>query len=165
MNINNGGRTTCSKSKVVSDKLEALKSIIPACTEETVKPDQLFQETADYIVLLKTQVVILQRLLQFYGSSTDSDRDNVVSQFTFFVNGNQKKKKRKREESILVLLDFARSVCVGEKVEEADRAVNAWNSNFIETSQILRFKLLQSSLTLSLSSWHPNVLFFFSVFG
>ena len=77
----------------------------------------------------------------------------------------KKRKKRKREESILVLLDFARSVCVGEKVEEADRAVNAWNSNFIETSQILRFKLLQSSLTLSLSSWHPNVLFFFSVFG
>lgn len=62
----------------------------------------------------------------------------------------KKRKKRKREESILVLLDFARSVCVGEKVEEADRAVNAWNSNFIETSQILRFKLLQSSLTVSL---------------
>ncbi|KAM3713121.1 hypothetical protein ACB094_01G230900 [Castanea mollissima] len=77
INIKNGGRTTCSKSKVVSDKLEALKSLIPAYTDETVKPDQLFQETADYIVLLKTQVVILQRLLQFYGSSTVSD--NVVS--------------------------------------------------------------------------------------
>lgn len=50
-------------------------------------------------------------------------------------------------------------------MEEADRAVNAWNFNFIEISHILRFKLLQSSLTLSLSSWHPNVLFFFSVFG
>ena len=76
----------------------------------------------------------------------------------------KKRKKRKREESILVLLDFARSVCVGEKVEEADRAVNAWNSNFIETSQILRFKLLQSSLTLSLSFFMASkcVIFLFS---
>ncbi|KAK7847839.1 hypothetical protein CFP56_006140 [Quercus suber] len=56
ININKGGRTKCSKSKVVSDKLEALKSLIPASTDETVKPDQLFQETAEYIVLLKTQV-------------------------------------------------------------------------------------------------------------
>ncbi|CAL5370723.1 unnamed protein product [Camellia sinensis] len=52
----------------VSEKLEALKSLIPTHVGEG-KPDQLFQETADYIVLLKTQVSILQRLVDFYGSS------------------------------------------------------------------------------------------------
>ncbi|KAL8528443.1 hypothetical protein ACS0TY_006031 [Phlomoides rotata] len=38
----------------VSDKLEALKSLIPSDSPE-IKPEQLFQETADYIALLKTQ--------------------------------------------------------------------------------------------------------------
>ncbi|KAF4376032.1 hypothetical protein G4B88_029396 [Cannabis sativa] len=61
---NNGGGT-CSK---VADKLEALKNLIPTHEEETVKPEQLFQQTADYIVLLRTQVVILQKLVDFYGS-------------------------------------------------------------------------------------------------
>ncbi|XP_062153409.1 transcription factor UPBEAT1-like [Alnus glutinosa] len=69
--FNNGGRT-CSK---VSDKLEALKNLIPAHNGETVNPDQLFKETAEYIVLLRTQVVILQRLVEFYGSS---GMNNVV---------------------------------------------------------------------------------------
>ncbi|KAF9663809.1 hypothetical protein SADUNF_Sadunf17G0090500 [Salix dunnii] len=50
----NGGLTSSSK---VSDKLETLKNLIPATGHngETVKPDQLFKETADYILLLKTQ--------------------------------------------------------------------------------------------------------------
>ncbi|GLU01838.1 hypothetical protein SLE2022_191200 [Rubroshorea leprosula] len=56
----------CSK---VSDKLEALKNLIPSHTGEASKPDQLFKETAKYIVLLRTQVVILQKLIDFYGSS------------------------------------------------------------------------------------------------
>ncbi|PHU27513.1 hypothetical protein BC332_05845 [Capsicum chinense] len=38
----------------VSEKLEALKQLIPANNGE-IKPDQLFEETADYIVLLRTQ--------------------------------------------------------------------------------------------------------------
>ncbi|GMY12922.1 transcription factor UPBEAT protein [Fagus crenata] len=75
-NFNNGtvGVRKCSN---VSDKLEALKNLIPAYNDEIVKPDQLFQETADYIVLLRTQVVILQRLVELYGSSTTGS-DNVV---------------------------------------------------------------------------------------
>jgi hypothetical protein len=55
--------------------LEALKNLIPAHNGETVNPDQLFKETAEYIVLLRTQVVILQRLVEFYGSS---GMNNVV---------------------------------------------------------------------------------------
>ncbi|KAJ6734816.1 TRANSCRIPTION FACTOR IBH1-LIKE 1 [Salix purpurea] len=75
----NGGLTSSSK---VSDKLEALKNLIPATSHngEIVKPDQLFKETADYILLLKTQVVLLQGLVEFYGSSTTgrSEQDNSV---------------------------------------------------------------------------------------
>ncbi|KAG5535181.1 hypothetical protein RHGRI_023087 [Rhododendron griersonianum] len=61
-----------SCSSVVSDKLEALKNLIPAHANGERKPDQLFQETADYIVLLKTQVLILQRLVDFYGSNQNA---------------------------------------------------------------------------------------------
>lgn len=55
----------------VSDKLEALKNLIPA--DETdiageIKADKLFQETADYILLLRTQILVLQKLLGVYGS-------------------------------------------------------------------------------------------------
>ncbi|KDP27231.1 hypothetical protein JCGZ_19930 [Jatropha curcas] len=70
----NGGRTCFSKSKV-SEKLEALKNLIPANNGETVKAEQLFQETADYIVLLRTQVFVLQRLIEFYGSTTQPDNN------------------------------------------------------------------------------------------
>ncbi|XVE83691.1 hypothetical protein DITRI_Ditri16bG0106900 [Diplodiscus trichospermus] len=56
-------------SKRVSDKLEALKSLIPRVqdgSDETVKAEQLFKETADYIIVLKTQVFVLQKLIEFY---------------------------------------------------------------------------------------------------
>lgn len=57
----------------VSDKMEALKNLIPATRNGEVKADQLFQETADYIVLLRTQVLVLKGLIDFYGSSTERD--------------------------------------------------------------------------------------------
>ena len=58
--------------------MEALKNLIPAREGgEIVKADQLFQQTADYIVLLRTQVVVLQKLIDFYGS--DETEKNVVS--------------------------------------------------------------------------------------
>ncbi|KAI3452227.1 hypothetical protein Pfo_008892 [Paulownia fortunei] len=60
----------------VSDKLEALRSLIPSQDEE-INPDQLFKETADYIVLLKTQVFVLQKLVDFYGSQPQENRDAV----------------------------------------------------------------------------------------
>nr|GME11394.1 transcription factor PAR2-like [Ipomoea batatas] len=62
----------------VSDKLEALKQLIPSHDEE-IKGDQLFQETADYIVLLRTQVLVLQKLIDFYGSSNNSGTQNPLS--------------------------------------------------------------------------------------
>ncbi|KAL8475804.1 hypothetical protein ACS0TY_028457 [Phlomoides rotata] len=58
----------------VSDKLEALRNLIPSETAE-IKPEQLFRETADYIVLLKTQVLFLQKLVDFYGSQSPEIRD------------------------------------------------------------------------------------------
>ncbi|KAL2552214.1 uncharacterized protein Fot_05833 [Forsythia ovata] len=61
----------------ISDKLEALKNLIPSHNENT-KPDQLFQETADYIVLLETQVLVLQKLIDFYGSQPHHENENAV---------------------------------------------------------------------------------------
>lgn len=65
------------KSKLAL-KLQALKKLIPGQSSgETMKADQLFQETADYIVLLKTRVVVLQKLIEFYGNV--SENHNAVS--------------------------------------------------------------------------------------
>ncbi|RID65763.1 hypothetical protein BRARA_D00941 [Brassica rapa] len=70
-----------------TEKLQALKSLLPP--SETNKTDhnrhveekpnsgeteQLFQETADYIVRLRNQVIVLQKLIEIYGSSSSSDQ-------------------------------------------------------------------------------------------
>ncbi|XP_047313390.1 uncharacterized protein LOC124916684 [Impatiens glandulifera] len=60
----------------ISDKLTALKSLIPIQDTEILKSDQLFQETANYIVRLKAQVFVLQKLVDFYGSN---DADAALS--------------------------------------------------------------------------------------
>ncbi|KAL3813456.1 hypothetical protein ACJIZ3_014724 [Penstemon smallii] len=62
----------------VSEKMEALKNLIPSQREEIIKTDQLFQETADYIIHLKTQVFVLQKLIDFYGSSQPQENPNHV---------------------------------------------------------------------------------------
>ncbi|KAJ6402545.1 hypothetical protein OIU84_014610 [Salix udensis] len=73
-------RSICSGGFVTSpgkfsDKMEALKNLVPATHNgEIVKADQLFQETADYIVLLRTQVLVLKGLIDFYGSSSEKDK-------------------------------------------------------------------------------------------
>ncbi|CAL9224273.1 unnamed protein product [Arabidopsis halleri] len=83
--------SSCGGEKF-SDKLQALKSLLPpATTTEQTRQDayveedsgsgeteQLFQETADYIVRLRTQVMVLQKLIKIYGSS-DQTEDNFVS--------------------------------------------------------------------------------------
>ncbi|XP_047321043.1 uncharacterized protein LOC124925115 [Impatiens glandulifera] len=68
---------TCSS---VSDKLIALKSLIPTQDQdrEIVKAEQLFQETANYIVRLKAQVFVLQRLVDLYGSNQEEDQIDAV---------------------------------------------------------------------------------------
>ncbi|XP_047949284.1 transcription factor UPBEAT1-like [Salvia hispanica] len=68
---------SCHRSaSSISDKLEALKSLIPSDTDE-IKPDQLYEETANYIVLLKTQVFVLQKLIDFSGSQSHSNPNAV----------------------------------------------------------------------------------------
>ncbi|OIT07799.1 hypothetical protein A4A49_19017 [Nicotiana attenuata] len=65
----------------VSEKLEALKQLLPAGNNGEIKVEQLFQETADYIVLLRTQVFILQKLLHFcddIGQSQDNNHNNAL---------------------------------------------------------------------------------------
>ncbi|TKY50193.1 hypothetical protein E2542_SST27650 [Spatholobus suberectus] len=64
------------KSIKLSQKLEALKNLIPTHSGDAVKPDQLFKETAEYIVLLRTRVVVLQKLVEYYGNSNENE--NVV---------------------------------------------------------------------------------------
>ncbi|KAK9924956.1 hypothetical protein M0R45_033297 [Rubus argutus] len=80
---NGGGGGGCKAlkcSKVVSAKLETLKNLIPngkSSSTSTVQADKLFQDTADYIVLLRTQVVILQKLIEVYGSSSTEKENNT----------------------------------------------------------------------------------------
>ncbi|CAA0406274.1 hypothetical protein AtNW77_Chr5g0121141 [Arabidopsis thaliana] len=87
-----GNRRTSGGEKF-SEKLQALKSLLPPPSKMTEQSrqdayveedssvgetEQLFQETADYIVRLRTQVVVLQKLIEIYGSS-DQKEDNFVS--------------------------------------------------------------------------------------
>ncbi|CAK9324110.1 unnamed protein product [Citrullus colocynthis] len=74
-NHKNGGKACTSD---VSAKLESLQSLIPTRSEDGGhrRAEELFQQTADYIVLLKNQVFVLQRLIEFYGSG---DLENAVS--------------------------------------------------------------------------------------
>ncbi|CAL0321719.1 unnamed protein product [Lupinus luteus] len=58
----------------LSQKLQQLNNlIIPSHSGDIVKLDQLFKETADYIVLLRTQVVVMQKLIQFYGNNHENE--------------------------------------------------------------------------------------------
>ncbi|KAG8366950.1 hypothetical protein BUALT_Bualt16G0021400 [Buddleja alternifolia] len=51
-----GGATHIDGGASVSDKLEALKNLIPSSDDSVViKPEQLYQETAEYILLLKSK--------------------------------------------------------------------------------------------------------------
>ncbi|XP_047310834.1 uncharacterized protein LOC124914351 [Impatiens glandulifera] len=75
-----GRRGDCSAA--ISDKLTALKSLIPksiqtagesvkgspSSSSEQQQQSTLFQDTANYIVLLKSQVLLLQSLLDFYDT-------------------------------------------------------------------------------------------------
>ncbi|CAI9780693.1 unnamed protein product [Fraxinus pennsylvanica] len=61
----------------ISDKLQALKSLIPS-QNENAKAEELFEETANYIVLLETQVSVLQKLIDFYGFQPRQENENAV---------------------------------------------------------------------------------------
>ncbi|KAK8672685.1 hypothetical protein V6N13_111049 [Hibiscus sabdariffa] len=70
--------------EVISDKLEALKSLIPCNvgngSKEVVKVEQLFQETADYIITLKTQAFVLQKLIEFYDGFENEKHPPIVQE-------------------------------------------------------------------------------------
>ncbi|KAK4772844.1 hypothetical protein SAY87_027863 [Trapa incisa] len=76
------GKRRNSSPDQVSEKLEWLRSLIPAgrgqdhgSEDEAVAPatDRLFQETADYILRLRAQVIVLHRLIQLYGCDCSED--------------------------------------------------------------------------------------------
>ncbi|MBA0750439.1 hypothetical protein Gogos_001850 [Gossypium gossypioides] len=77
---------SCPKSKeVISEKLAALKSLIPGNNVRNgsngiVKVEQLFQETADYIIVLKTQAVLLQKLIEFYDHGDEGSNNEMQHQ-------------------------------------------------------------------------------------
>ncbi|KAJ0042400.1 hypothetical protein Pint_19078 [Pistacia integerrima] len=79
--VHGHGHCSSSSKKVVmmngkvSEKLETLKNLIPGDNGDdgTIKADQLFQKTADYIILLRSRVLILQSLIQLYGSSSQEE--------------------------------------------------------------------------------------------
>ncbi|KAM7266942.1 hypothetical protein ACFE04_009108 [Oxalis oulophora] len=88
-NIHNKNNNICKSQRSnvvngagrkVADKLEALKNLINpnggGGGGEMVKSEELFKETADYIVMLRTQVAILQKLIHFYGSAVDNNINN-----------------------------------------------------------------------------------------
>ncbi|CAH8277504.1 unnamed protein product [Arabidopsis lyrata] len=78
--------SSCGGEKF-SEKLQALKSLLPPATtteksrqdayveedSDSGETEQLFQETADYIVRLRTQVMVLQKLIEIYRSSDQTE--------------------------------------------------------------------------------------------
>ncbi|KAK1383538.1 transcription factor UPBEAT1 [Heracleum sosnowskyi] len=75
-------------SNLVTRKLDALKSIIPTQNgDDEVKADLLFKETADYILLLRTQVSILQKLVDFYGEAANRNHVTAISKFFPHIDG------------------------------------------------------------------------------
>lgn len=79
-------RNGCSDGgKKVMEKLRALKSLLPPPAKQSEsenigggETEQLFQETADYIVRLRTQVVVLKKLIKIYDNSSDQKKDVVL---------------------------------------------------------------------------------------
>ncbi|GAB4831733.1 hypothetical protein Ancab_005745 [Ancistrocladus abbreviatus] len=65
-------------NSVISDKLKALRNLIPVTGSNRegeggeIKAEKLFKETANYILLLRMQAFLLQRLVEFYGSTQPS---------------------------------------------------------------------------------------------
>lgn len=67
--------------KDVAERLEALRNLVPARTgsakekEKETATDRLFEETAEYILLLRSQVAVLQRLVAV--ACMDKSDDNA----------------------------------------------------------------------------------------
>ncbi|EOA25738.1 hypothetical protein CARUB_v10019100mg [Capsella rubella] len=70
--------------KKVMEKLQALKSLLPPMIQQSksssddVGTEELFQDTADYIVRLRTQVVVLKKLIEICDNSSDQSKEVVL---------------------------------------------------------------------------------------
>ncbi|XP_010425743.1 PREDICTED: uncharacterized protein LOC104710788 [Camelina sativa] len=79
------GKGSIDGGEKVTEKLRALQSLLPAPAKlsesENVgggETDQLFQDTADYIVRLRTQVVVMKKLIEIYDNASDQKREIVL---------------------------------------------------------------------------------------
>ncbi|KAJ8549952.1 hypothetical protein K7X08_033659 [Anisodus acutangulus] len=61
-------------TKIISERYLTQEKL--PVNNDDVKGDQLFEETADYIVLLRTQVFVLQKLLDLYDNDSGQSQDN-----------------------------------------------------------------------------------------
>lgn len=91
----------------VSDKLAALKNLVPSQNKAETKADQLFRETADYIVLLETQVLVLQKLVDFYGSQPQEKQDHVNLNWKNKIKKNWPHEEKKNEVFFYFLTFFS----------------------------------------------------------
>ncbi|CAL9084267.1 hypothetical protein MUK42_31746 [Musa troglodytarum] len=69
------GRRKQSK-EAVAERLQTLRTLIPPkpdVVKEAAASDRLFKETADYILLLQTQVEVLKRLVDIYSPCTEEN--------------------------------------------------------------------------------------------
>ncbi|KAG7559251.1 hypothetical protein ISN45_Aa05g008490 [Arabidopsis thaliana x Arabidopsis arenosa] len=65
--------------KKVTEKLLALKSLLPPPANVSGgETEELFKETADYIVRLRTQVMVLKKLIEIYDNSSDQKKEVVL---------------------------------------------------------------------------------------
>ncbi|XP_030547930.1 uncharacterized protein LOC115753455 [Rhodamnia argentea] len=97
--------SSSSSNDVVSEKLEALRNLIPVTRDgaDDSSADELFQETAEYILRLRTQVVILQKLVLLYGSTNLPEEQqrqindaSSVLQSSVSTQKNQKKQEQEQ---------------------------------------------------------------------
>lgn len=69
-----------SSSKGVAERLDALKGLVPSMgNDEELSADEIFEGTADYILMLRTRVEILKHLVEFYGSGSHEEENAAVS--------------------------------------------------------------------------------------
>lgn len=57
----------------MAERLDALKGLIPSMGDGNATADEIFEGAADYILLLRTRVQILQHLVELYGNNEENN--------------------------------------------------------------------------------------------
>lgn len=69
--------TAAVASGAVKERLQALRKLIPRKTdsvkEKEMATDRIFEETAEYILLLRAQVEVLKLLVDFHSPCTEKN--------------------------------------------------------------------------------------------